>query len=248
MYTNNSRKHRLLDDPGPLHTSKRVRLDALLQNLSLDADRPIAKPARVTINASIEPDLRYPAQTKLDLYISEKMYKDFKDKYFNDLALIRWQPPLMVIALHFQRWVKRLFNAFVVRFNENNPDREPTKKFPSYHKIIQLVEDPNVAFTIEDLGNILMEHNMLEHRKLELKRDKRADSKKVEEMHEMEQIVRETKYAYWDKFGMLNADVVMEDGVYELLETEMELDESTRDLLEANYGNYYAQDNMAGSF
>lgn len=245
----NSRKHRLSDDPGPLYTAKRVRLDTLLLNLSLDPDKPIAKPAKFSISSAINTEMQYPPQTAIDSYISEKMYKDFKDKYYNDLALIRWTLPIVVIATHFQRWVKRLFNAFVVRFNENNPNRKPVKKFTSYNKIIQLVQNPSVAFTIEDLGNILKEYNILERKKLALKRDKRADSKKVEEMHEIEQIVRESKYAYWDRFSDINDDVVMEDGIYELLdmETEMELDSPVQEgPLEANYGNYYGGAGITG--
>lgn len=240
----NSRKHRLADDQGIVNLVKKLRLDTLLLNLSLNSDRPIAKPVlktpKYTINSMVDSEQQAPRQSSIDSYISEKIMQEFKDKIVHDYAVIPWVLPLAVVAFHFQRWLKRLFNSFVQRFNETHPERKPVKRFSSYFKIIRLVQDPSVAFTIEDLGNILMEYNQLEQKKVALKRDKRADSKKVEEMHEEEQLARESKYAYWDRFSNLQQDVVMEDGSYEVLDAEMEMDEPIKDEpLEANYGNYY---------
>lgn len=228
--TMNRRKHRLSDD-NPPNLSKKIRLDTLLLNLTLDPDKPrikpIARPYKYAINSLVDSDNDSLRQSSIDAYISEKIIQQFKDKILNDYALIRWVPPLMVIALSFQRWVKRLFNAFVRRFNDTHPDRKPIKRFSSYQKIIRLVQDPNVAFTLDDLANIVLEYNELERKKLALKKDKRADSKKVEEMHEEEQLARESRYAYWDRFGNIEHDVVMEDGIYGTLDTDMELDSPT---------------------
>ncbi|SGZ47070.1 CIC11C00000003272 [Sungouiella intermedia] len=235
----NSRKHLLSEDPEPPISVKKIRLETLLQNLTLEPTRPIAKPAKFSINTMFNSEQDSPRQSRIDSYISEKIMQEFKDKLYQDNALIKWVPPFLVITAHFQRWVKRLFNMFVKRFNEHNPHRAPIRRFPTYLKIIQLVRDPNVAFTLDDLANILKEYNLIESRKLALKKDKRADSKKVEEIHEEERIARETKYAYWDRFSNLREDVVMEEGIYGL-DMEMDSDSPVRaEFVEANYGNYY---------
>lgn len=238
-HTMNSRKHGLADDPCPSVSFKKVRLDTLLENLTLDSNpnRPIAKPAKFTINSMLNTDQEPPRKTKIDSYISEKIMQEFTDKIHQDNALIKWMPPIFVITAHFQRWVRRLFNLFVKHFNESHPDRKPIRRFPSYLKVMQLVRDPHVAFTLDDLANILKEYNAIERKKLALKSDKRADSKKVEEMHEEEELAKDINYAYWDRFSNLHENVVMDGGIYTL---DMEVDSPVREEpVEANYGNYY---------
>lgn len=234
-----SRKHRLVEDPDPPLSFKKIRLDTLLQNLTLEPSphRHLAKPAKLTINSMLNTDQEYPQRSRIDSYISEKMMQEFKDKIHQDNAVIRWMPPIMVITAHFQRWVKRLFNMFVKHFNESHPDRKSIRRFPTYMKIMQLVRDPHVAFTLDDLAGILREYNAIERKKLALKRDKRADSKKVEEMHEEEELAKGTSYAYWDRFRNLQDEVMVDGDMYVL---DMEMDSPGRDEPgEANYGNYY---------
>lgn len=232
------RKYRLSDDLEP--AVKRTRLDSLLENLSLDSEildktkRPslhsqnglrqpeTERKPQFSVNPMVDPT--QPGKTSIDSYISEKLFEGFKERFYLEHAVIRWVPSLVIIAYHFERWVRRLFNQFVRRFNENHPDRPPVKRFTSYAKIVRLVQDPSASLTVEDLWNILMESNKLERKKLALKRDKRSDSKKVEEMHEEEQLSRESQYGYWDRFRDFGTDVVMEESVYEPLDMDMDVE------------------------
>lgn len=225
-------------------SQKRIKLDSLLENLHLD-EPPRKKPHRrePKFEPVVESVKFIPTSSKsaIDNLVAASMLESYHIQMAKDLALLRWVPFPVILGLHFQRWVKRLFNAFVRRFNANNSDRKPVPYFRTYEKIMRLVNDPNSGFTFYDLRQVLKEQNIREQHYLELKRDKKVESRKLEEIREDEQLSRKVKYNYWDRF----ADVV-EDS--EMLDADVESERSTPQMedsdapmsdLEANYGMYY---------
>lgn len=238
-----SRKHRLGGDTYR-SSHKRIKLDSLLEDLHLD-EPPRKKPHRK--EAKYEPVVESvkfiptSSKTTIENLVAASMLESYHIQMAKDLALLRWVPIPVILGLHFQRWVKRLFNAFVRRFNANNSGRKPVPYFRTYEKIMRLVEDQNSGFTINDLRQILMEQNLREQHYLEVKRDKKVESKKLEEIREGEQLSRKIRYNYWDRF----ADVV-EDS--DMLDVDEESGQSTPQVeevdalmsdLDANYGMYY---------
>ncbi|QEL59845.1 transcription elongation factor SPT6 [Candidozyma auris] len=104
------------------HEHKRVRLDKLLSKLSLEQDEPPAKkpfkiePDNIDINPLLDfsnEDAR--PKTTIDTYISERLMASMRQKAQEGLAVGRWYVPAGIVILHFQRWVRRLFNAFIKR-------------------------------------------------------------------------------------------------------------------------------------
>lgn len=225
------RKHGLGDEPDfSGGTRKRIRLDTLLKNLSLD-DHKIAVPkgARFRVNpllGSTDPDDSKKKRTRIDEIINERIIDEYNTKMLEGLVLIKWEQPLFVIMKHFHLWVKRLFNNFVKEYNRSNPGRKPVPRFRDYRKIIALVSDPSVLLTWTDLWNIIKRQNASERRNLEFKKDKRLDSSKLQEIRDEEDIAKDCKYTYWDRFASVPQDMDMDavDGSDPL--SDMEVDES----------------------
>lgn len=245
------RKHRMTDDLEPPHRStKRVRIDQLLLQLSLDG-KPVPKEpiAEFSINPLVETfenDKR--KKPSLESYISGKMMDEYCEQIKSNMAISRYFQPRALVVYHFQLWVRRLFNAFVRLYNLSNKTRKPVKLFKSYFSIVWLVQDPTVQFTMEDLCNILQQQNLIEQQKLALKKDKRMSDKRLEEIYDEQKILQECNYLYWNRFAKIHQDTEMEDVDSEVLDTKMYVDtdsyagtptgESPMGF-EANYGSYY---------
>lgn len=127
------------------------------------------------------------------------------------LAVGRWYIPAGIVILHFQRWVKRLFNRFVRRYNATHPDRAPVRTFRSYSKIVKFVYS-EVNFSLDDLRQVVMEENYREQRELTLRRNARENKRYIEEITEEESIAAESLYTYWDRFAEASGDIEMEMG------------------------------------
>lgn len=196
--------------------SKRVRLDKLLSKLSLEPETSNENPATIkSPSLDINPLLdftdeeRKPKST-IDLYISERLIATMQEKAKEGLAVGRWYIPAGVVILHFQRWVRRLFNNFVRRYNALHPDRPPVSQFKNYSKIVKLVTSPDVNFTIEDLRQILADENAREQYALLQRRQNRESKKHIEEIKEENSIFAGASYNYWDRFSQVNVDFDME--------------------------------------
>ncbi|GEQ70441.1 hypothetical protein JCM33374_g4118 [Metschnikowia sp. JCM 33374] len=210
------RKHKLHSDTdAPPKSMKRVRLESMLERLSLrsDGESPQRK-ATFQINPlleSTEPRPKKRRMVDLDDLISEKMASAYKDHILQGLILIRFCHPLTILVRHFQLWVKRLFNGFVRKYNERNKGARCMRPFRDFSRIIALTRDLSLAFTFQDLLNIVLEENALELQRLVLKKDKKLDSEKLQEIKDEEEMARESSYTYWDRVSALTGDVDMDE-------------------------------------
>lgn len=227
-----SKRHQFGDDVSG--SRKRVRLEVLLDHLSLDNEQPLPKRLRsYFINPLLHSDgpnleTSNTSINGVDSLINEKLAEGYKNMLLEGLMLIKWRHPLMVVIVHFQTWVKRLFNAFVLKFNKAHSGRPPVKRFRLYSQITALVEDPRVQFTQGELLDIVAQENNLEQRVLAWKRDKHSTDKRLQEVKEGEALARECNYKYWDCMARFPQDVAMEDADEVLYEVE------------SNYGSFYA--------
>lgn len=201
-------------------SSKRVRIEHMLENLDISSDQPRQKRTPRGLRNQgfvINPlatarDLldKDPPKSKIDTYISEKLRLSFENKIHHDYAVGRWCPPIACIVLHYQRWARRLFNAFVKHYNSVNPNSAKVRPFRSYSKIIQLVESRTTFLNMDHLRQILQEQNAVEQRALRKKHKVRQDQNRVEELTEEAVASQESKYTYWDHFAKDAQDVGME--------------------------------------
>ncbi|QBM86831.1 hypothetical protein METSCH_B00210 [Metschnikowia aff. pulcherrima] len=255
-YLHISRKHRLNTDiDASLRPAKRVRLESLLENLSLHNDPSPHHTQALKINPLLdqaETQTKKRRATDLNSIILEKMAEAYKDRILQGLAISRYIHPFAIVIRHFQRWLRRLFNNFVRKYNERAKGLRYIKPFKSFAGIIALTNDPSVAFTYTDLLNIVLDENAIEAQRLRHKRDKNLDSKKLREITDEEELRRESSYRYWDRVSYVTSDIDMEDfggasptkesfviqGTGEDNDMIVDVDNSGY-LVKANYGNYY---------
>lgn len=198
------------------HDHKRVRLDRLLSKLSLEQDEPPAKRTPlIEPDLEINPLLDFSDEDKrpksgIDAYISEKLIASMQERVKEGLAVGRWYIPAGIVILHFQRWVRRLFNSFIKRYNASHPDKAPVSPFRSYNKIVKLVCSPDMNFSVDDLRQILMDENHREQRDIARRKLKREDKRHIEEIKEEEGIFATTSYTYWDRFAEVSRDIDMD--------------------------------------
>lgn len=250
------RKKPLLSDDieisQPHRPNKRIKIDQLLQNLSLDGGNnrfdggaykrtPVSE---FSINPLVDIYDNQPKKPTLESYISGKMIDEYCSQYNQSSAVWRCFLPRALVVYHFQVWVHRLFNGFVRLYNERNKGRKPVKLFKSYFNVLWLVQDPNVQFTMEDLWHIMRQQNVIEKEKMALKRDKRMNDKRLEEIYDEQKILEDCNYQYWNRFSQLHRDAEMEeaDSPEPVLDTGMDLDSPIREMYlqhEASYGSYY---------
>lgn len=217
------RKHlRPADFDNTKAPKKKIRLDSLLLKLSISKEEE--KPFDINPLLSLDNyDLpRKKKQPVMDTYLSEKIMQGFKDKLLADLAVGHWYLPLGLIAYHFQRWVRRLFNAFVRQYNSWHPNKKPVRPFRDYFKIMQLVRLPEARFSVDDLWGVVTEQNQIEQRTLARRKELRSKTKELEELNEEELAFRSSKYAYWDRLAQISEDLEMED--YVETDTDMEVE------------------------
>lgn len=203
------RKHSLDDEP----SKKRVRLDSLLLQLSLSNDEKV-EAQKFNINPLLS--MKKQRAAPLDKFMSERIIQEFTEKLKRDQAVGFWTPPLAIVAFHFERWVRRLFNSFVRGYNLGRPDKKPVRPFRDYFKILELVGNPQIQFTMQDLWNILRKENALEQKRIRKRRRRSVDEDEVN--------LSEVKYAYWDRFAQISEDLEMEDVGEEMVELEMEVE------------------------
>lgn len=224
-------------------SSKRVRIDQLLLKLSLNGEKTITDPnPEFTINPLVDTYEKPRKKTTLESYISSKMMDEYYSQYDQKMAMWRCFQPKSLVLYHFRSWVRRLVNSFVRVYNERTQSR--MKLFKSYLSVLLMVQNPNVQFTMDDLWHILLQQNLIEQEKLALKRDKRINDKRLEEIYDEQKLGEECNYQYWTRFSNLHKDLEMEDLELALvLDTGMDLDspmEGMHSYSEANYGSYYA--------
>ncbi|CAG88620.2 DEHA2E23804p [Debaryomyces hansenii CBS767] len=220
---------------------KRIKLDNLLQELSLDDDDIDVKSKKAThsfieskvskssqqtdyvVNPSINlksysvfKKSSSPQPTinspNINSYVMEKLVQHFHTLYNSKSALIQWYKPHLILSYHFENWVIRLFNRFIRKYNKRS-NGIPIKKFKFYSKIMNLINSKEISFTYNDLLLILEQENKLEELKLNRKRKIRDYNKeKDSDTDEKDDKTFENiKYNYWDTLRGVNKDFEMID-------------------------------------
>lgn len=220
---------------------KRIKLDNLLQELSLDDDDIDVKSKKAThsfieskasklsqqtdyvVNPSINlksysvfKKSSSPPPTinspNINSYVMEKLVQHFHTLYNSKSALIQWYKPHLILSYHFENWVIRLFNRFIRKYNKRS-NGIPIKKFKFYSKIMNLINLKEISFTYNDLLLILEQENKLEELKLNRKRKIRDYNKeKDSDTDEKDDKTFENiKYNYWDTLRGVNKDFEMID-------------------------------------
>lgn len=220
---------------------KRIKLDNLLQELSLDDDDIDVKSKKAThsfieskasklsqqtdyvVNPSINlksysvfKKSSSPPPTinspNINSYVMEKLVQHFHTLYNSKSALIQWYKPHLILSYHFENWVIRLFNRFIRKYNKRS-NGIPIKKFKFYSKIMNLINLKEISFTYNDLLLILEQENKLEELKLNRK-GKIRDYNKEKDSYTDEKddkTFENIKYNYWDTLRGVNKDLEMID-------------------------------------
>ncbi|CAX39743.1 conserved hypothetical protein [Candida dubliniensis CD36] len=202
--TKNSKKHSRSDDDEDDnlrdHSGKRVKLDSLLKNLSLEdqenENRYIINPKITYENIFSKSGSRYSTLTESQLAsnLNEKLTRSFKNSLESGLRLILWYNAKFLIMYRYQKWFVKLFNRFIKKYNEKN--RVSISTFHSFTEIMKLVRDRLI--TLKDLANIIDQENQLEIKRLELKQEMRRSEKRFEEVTAEQDAYQDLKYNYWD--------------------------------------------------
>lgn len=146
--------------------------------------------------------------TTIDDYLTHKMMQDYSTMVNSSGQIIpKYQPELLVIY-HFQKWVTRLFNRFLAKYNRINDTKIP--KFKNFFKIITVIQSHQYNFSYKDLFDVVFQESELELKAVidRLSRPKSA----LEEIEEESVTFNDIKYNYWDTIQGLDVDIEMEEG------------------------------------
>lgn len=220
---------------------KRIKLDYLLLELSLDEDatdiesRNTTHPFIESKSLRLSQQSDYVVNPSINLktysvfkksssptatisspnsYVMEKLVQHFHTVYNSKSALIKWYKPHFVLSYHFENWVLRLFNTFIRKYNKRS-NGNPIKQFNFYSKIMNLISLKDVHFTYKDLLSILEQENKLEILKLNRKRRnrhyKKQDDTSIDGTDDKN--FENLKYNYWDTLREVNKDFEMIDAL-----------------------------------
>ncbi|RKP29986.1 hypothetical protein METBISCDRAFT_17389 [Metschnikowia bicuspidata] len=215
MAFNYSKQKHYLDDTESLFSNKRVKVEHLFEKLLLENTPEHSNKSEFDINPllNLSNDRKRKRPIGLDSEISEKIFQKFKCRILKGLAMIRYVLPITVLIIHYQMWIKRLFNKFIRKFNRSHPERGRVGFFRSFYKIMAMVENPSIDFTYANLIEIVLKESEIEAYSLALKQSNKLDSKKIDEIKEEETLARECNYKYWDLMAGLSEDIEMEDSL-----------------------------------
>lgn len=228
---------------------KRIKLDNLLLELSLDENTTNHEPKKTTTQLFIEnkssklshqsdfvvnPSLNLKSYSvykksssppatinspNINSYVMERLVQHFHTVYNSKSALIQYYKPHFVLSYHFENWVIRLFNRFIRKYNKRTNGVQ-IKKFTFYSKIMNLINLKDINFTFNDLLHILEQEYKLEALRLNKKRkNKKVKDSTTDEADD--KIFESIKYNYWDTLREVNKDFEMID--------ELSLDTSDTD-------------------
>lgn len=184
----------------------------------------------------------------INSYISNKIISHFNILAHSNLAVIKAYNPKFLLIYRFQKWMIKLFNRFISKYNKHNFVK--IQRVKSYDKIISLIRQNNISF--QQLVEVIIQENHLSL--LQLKQ--RQEQSKADAAREFDvNVYNGISYKYWDNLKFDN-DIEMSDlspqKVEEIHEDEnlesdqdieMEIDESNFSRSsESNYGSYYDYD------
>mmetsp|Transcript_1462 Transcript_1462/g.1458 ORF Transcript_1462/g.1458 Transcript_1462/m.1458 type:complete len:237 (+) Transcript_1462:202-912(+) len=145
----------------------------------------------------------------INSYVMERLAQHFHTVYNSKSALIQWYKPHFVLSYHFERWVIRLFNRFIRKYNKRSNGAK-IKQITFYSKIMNLINLKDINFTFNDLLHILEQENKLEALRLNKKR-KNREEKELPIDETDDKIFENIKYNYWDTLREVNKDFEMID-------------------------------------
>lgn len=187
---------------------KRARIDELLQNLTLDKDsgeislRSGASPNPLKSEISTKPlDTQYEVFAadslpipSFDHYISNKLYEHCQNMTRANLLLIRPYNPRFLVLYNVQKWAVRMFNRFILKYNQNHNARvAPVKNCST---ILEWVK--NGVLSLDSLNLILTQENKLSMMEVA----QRRLAKDEQRIEELEREFSGIKYNYWDNIGL----------------------------------------------
>lgn len=217
-------KHKRTEDDEVERHGKRVKLDAMLRNLSLEDVEEEEDPEFI-INPQV-PTFNYdtePPKPPMDKYLAEQFNAATRERF----QVVKRMLPLALVAYRFQRWCLRMFNKFIQQYNVRH--NSGVRRLRTYEQMILLARENEVSAA--DFWTIIMKENAMEL--LRLANKKRNDLRVA---------FTNMGYNYWDTVR-LDKDIDMWDRVEELTPTnsDMDLDEDESPIV-ANYGTYYTDD------
>ncbi|CCE85516.1 Piso0_005117 [Millerozyma farinosa CBS 7064] len=131
---------------------------------------------------------------ELSPYITERLYSHFKNVYQSKCALIRWYRPYYLIAYHFQRWVTRLFNRFIRKYNTMHPDKNLSALYV-HGRLMEMIKSSKSSINYKEYISILLHENKIEQKALKTRRAQ-TEAKLSAESEGTNGAVG---YNYWDK-------------------------------------------------
>lgn len=181
---------------------KRMRLDSLFDELNLSQP-----PATSNHNTKFEINPDFSKVPKnYDSYITDKIMGDYMHQYDKGLQVIRPYSAKIVVGMHLQRWILRLFNRFITKYNRSNNTRVP--RFNSFFKLANVVALHQYNLSYADVISIVLDEGRLELLAVQTRLLKPKTS--LEEIEEDSLTFNDIKYNYWDRISDLD-DVDMDD-------------------------------------
>ncbi|CAI5755571.1 unnamed protein product [Candida verbasci] len=155
-------------------SSKKVKLDNLFNDLSLN-DKP-----KFTINSKLKGKITKKSYTtsQLDNYINDKIISHLEDVIKSSLKLIKYYNYKWLVYLIYQKWLIKMFNRFVKKYNEYN---NTSYKFKTIDEIMR-------SMNYHEIMKIVFQENELEKKRIEMKLN-------LKEMN----FFKDIKYNYWFK-------------------------------------------------
>lgn len=213
----NPRKHRRLDfeeeELLAARFGKKLRLDnSSKYQPGIDINRPLGIPEhQIEINPRVSIEFQYGSSTtSIDEYLTKKMMDDYKSMLHTNGQIIQKYQPEVLVIYHFQKWVTRLFNRFIAKYNRINGTKIP--RFQSFFKIINVINSQQYNFSYSDLFEVVLRESDLELKAVTARLSKPKTA--LEEIEEESLTFNDIRYDYWDSIHGLDAtmdDIEMSD-------------------------------------
>lgn len=178
------------DDGGDGSASvKRVKLEDLLDHLSLDTHKP---------QYHIPPTAH--AVSAIDKLFAAKLRSHCAALALARLLLLPAYCPTLLVVVRFRKWLVRMFNRFLARYNRSHNMHVPRVSHVS--RVVSYISQGHLS--LETLNLILLEESRLLLEELHVKRVGKAESR----VQELERDCWNARYSYWDTIGV-RTDVEM---------------------------------------
>lgn len=170
----------------------------------------------IQINPTIPTEFHPHPLPSFNDYLTQKMVETYTTNLQAQGQVILKYNPEVLVVYHFQKWVTRLFNRFLVKYNRINGTKIATVK--SFFKIISIINSPEYSFSYGDLFEVVFRESELELRAV-LDRLARPKSS-LEEIEEEGVMFNDVRYDYWDNINGLETPAGGSDQEQDEMEVE----------------------------